>query len=396
MKVLISGAGIAGLALAERMLSHGWEVCIVEHAPGPRAQGYMLDFIGLGYDAAEVTGVLPRLQRVAYRVQEAAYIDARGRRRARIDYTLVARLLKGRLLSIMRPDLEAALRGQVIDCVDLRFGCGVVGIDTTSSGVSATLTDGARVDADLLVGADGIHSTVRRLVFGPEERFLRYLGFHAAAYIFDDSEIHRRLKDRFCLTDSTNRLMGLYGLRDGRVATFCVHRTANPVLPAEPQAAVRRIYASLGWVAPRAVAKCPPKSELYYDQVAQVEVPEWSRGRVVLVGDACQAVSLLAGQGASLAVAGAYVLGEQLARADSIEGALQQYERVWRPIVVEKQRVGRRGTTWFLPRTLPQLWARRLMFAAGSLPLLDRYLGAELVGKSNLRVQDLAQPGAAI
>jgi deazaflavin-dependent oxidoreductase (nitroreductase family) len=236
---------------------------------------------------------------------------------------------------------------------------------------------------------------VRRLVFGPEEQFFRYLGFHSAAYIFDDAEIHGCLKNRFCLTDSTNRLMGLYGLRDGRVATFCVHRTADPTLPVDPRATLRDIYASLGWVVPRAVEKCPPNSELYYDQVAQVEVPEWSRGRVVLVGDACQAVSLLAGQGASLAVAGAYVMGEQLAGGDSIETALAHYERVWRPIVEEKQRVGRRGTQWFLPRTSRELWARRLMFALGALPLVDRYLGAQLVGKSNIRVQDLAQPGPA-
>jgi deazaflavin-dependent oxidoreductase (nitroreductase family) len=391
VKVLICGAGIAGLALAQRMQSHGWEVCIVEHATGPRDQGYMLDFIGPGYDTAEAMGVLPRLQQVAYRLEEVAYIDRHGRRRARLDYTRFARLLDGRLLSILRPDLETALREEVTDHVDLRFGCGVAAVDNSPTGVRVTLTDDTRVDADLLVGADGIHSTVRRLVFGPEEQFFRYLGFHAAAYIFDDREIRSRLHDRFYLTDSTNRLMGLYGLRDGRVATFCVHCAPDPTLPADPRATLRQIYASLGWVVPRALDRCPPSWELYYDQVAQVVVPEWTRGRVALVGDACQAVSLLAGQGASLAVAGAYVLGEQLATADSIDAALARYEQVWRPVVEDKQRVGRRGAEWFLPKTAAQLWGRRIMLAAGSLPVLDRVIGTELLGKSNLRVRDLAQ-----
>src|SRR5690349_15931874 len=95
---------------------------------------------------------------------------------------------------------------------------------------------------------------------------------------------------------------------------------------------------------PRVLEHCPPGAELYYDQVAQVEVPHWSRARVVLIGHACQAVSLLAGQGASLAVAGAYVLGEHLATAESIEAALARYGQVWKPITTETQQVGRRGT----------------------------------------------------
>jgi 2-polyprenyl-6-methoxyphenol hydroxylase-like FAD-dependent oxidoreductase len=246
-------------------------------------------------------------------------------------------------------------------------------------------------NADLLVGVDGIHSTVRRLTFGPEERFFRYLGFHAAAYVFDDPEVHHRVVGRFCLTDSTMCQLGLYGLRDGRVATFCVHRTQDPALPVDPQAAVRQIYRSLGWVVPRALDRCPPGSDLYYDQVAQVEVPAWTRGHVTLVGDACQAVSLLAGQGASLAVAGAYVLSEHLASAHSIDDALAGYENIWRPVVAEKQRVGRSGAEWFIPKTKAQLWARRLMLAFSTLPVVDRYVAAALLGTSNVRIYDLAQ-----
>jgi deazaflavin-dependent oxidoreductase (nitroreductase family) len=389
VRALICGAGIAGLALAQRLQSHGWEVVLVEHARGPRSQGYMLDFFGPGYDAAGAMGVLPRLKELAYHIDEVAYVDTNGRRRARMSYALFDRIVHGRLLSLLRPDLEAALRDSLNGGVQLRFGCSVADIDNSPTGVRATLTDGSTVHADLLVGADGIHSKVRQLVFGPERDVLRFLGFHAAAYVFDDPEMRARLRDRFCMTDSANQLMGLYGLRDGRVATFCVHRTVDPALPGDPRSVLQQTYGSLGWLVPRALEQCPPNSELYYDQVAQVDVPRWARGRVVLIGDACQAVSLLAGQGAALAVAGAYVLGEHLANASSIETALARYEHVWRPIIEEKQQVARRGTEWFLPRTPTQIWVRRLMLAVGSLPLVDQYVGAELVGKSNLRIADL-------
>jgi 2-polyprenyl-6-methoxyphenol hydroxylase-like FAD-dependent oxidoreductase len=396
MKIIICGAGIAGLALAQRMHQHGWEVCVVEHAPGPRTQGYLLDFFGLGYDAAEAMCVLPRLQQLAYHVDEVAYVDRTGRRRAHLNYAQFSRLVDGRLLALLRPDLESAVREQVVDAVDLRFGRSVIDVANAPTGVSVTLSDGERLEADLLVGADGIHSTVRRLVFGPESSFFRYLGFHTAAYIFDDPEIHAQLGQRFWLTDSVNREMGLYALRDGRTAAFAAHRTADPTLPTDRRAALQHIYGSLGWLVPRTLDRCPDDSELYYDQVAQVVVPEWSRGRVTLVGDACQAVSLLGGQGASLAVAGAYLVGEQLAKADSIEAALANYQRLWQPVVAEKQRAGRRGAEWFLPTGELQLVVRRIFLNLSNVPVVERLVGTTLVGKSGVRMQELLRPDAPV
>lgn len=389
MRAVICGAGIAGLSLAQRLKTMGWDVVVIEKAPGPRRQGYMIDFFGPGYDAAEAMGILPRLKELGYAIEEASFLDGRGRRRASLSYARFQRAVNGRLLSIMRPDLELALREQVLGSVDLRFGCSVARIEQSAGGVQAALTDGTALDADLLVGADGIHSTVRRMVFGPEEPFFRYLGFHTAAYIVDDPDLYRQVKDRFCLTDTAGRQMGLYGLRDGRVAVFAVHRTADPTLPVDARLAVQQAYATLRWVVPRALAKCPDPSEVYYDQVAQIEIPQWSRGRVALLGDACQAVSLLAGQGASLAVAGAYVLAEQLA-ASSVESALARYQELWQPVVAEKQRIGRRGAQWFLPSSSLRLWLRRAMLKLTDLPGLDRYFGTALVGKSNATIEELS------
>lgn len=390
MRAVICGAGIAGLSLAQRLTSHGWQVTVVEKAPGPRRQGYMIDFFGPGYDAAETMGLLPRLHELGYQVEEMCYLDDGGQRQAGLDYARFAQAVSGRLVSIMRPDLELALRQQVSAEVDLRFGCALTGIDNAPDGVRVTLADGTVWEADLLVGADGIHSTVRRLTFGPEREFVRHLGFHTAAYVFNEPRIHALLANRFCLTDTVGAQMGFYGLRNGRVAAFTVHRTADPSLPDDPRRALRDAYASLGWIVPQALAACPEPAEIYYDQVAQVVVPRWSSNRVVLLGDSCQAVSLLAGQGASLAVAGAYLLGELLATSGSLTTALAEYERRWQPVIADKQRVARRGAQWFLPASKPRLRARRLALRLANLPGLAAFFGTALVGKSTATIEQLS------
>ncbi|WP_410666381.1 FAD-dependent monooxygenase [Amycolatopsis sp. lyj-84] len=391
MKVAICGAGITGLALAHRLAARDVEVVVLERAAGPREQGYMIDFFGPGFDAVEEMGLLPEVEDVAYRVDEASLLDERGRRRAAIDYVRFGKSLRGRLCSIMRPDLERVLRTALPSTVDVRFGSGVTGVEDLGDRVRVTLTDGEELEADLLVGADGIHSTVRRLVFDAEDRFLRYLGFHTAAFVFEDEEIRERVGERFCLTDTIGMQMGFYGLRDGKLAAFAVHRTPDPALPSNARETLRATYGSLGWAVPKALDLCPPAEEVYYDQVAQIEMPSWSRGRVVLVGDACYAVSLLAGQGASLGIAGAFVLAEQLTQAHSIEDAFAKYEELVRPVVTEKQQVARRGARWFLPANRFLLQARRVFLRAARLPGLERTLAAAVTGKSTALVTNLKQ-----
>ncbi|WP_019819519.1 FAD-dependent monooxygenase [Saccharomonospora saliphila] len=379
MKVVICGAGITGLTLASRIAALGGEVVLLERAPAPRQQGYMIDFFGPGYEAIEAMGLLPSIEAIAHPVAEASFVDGRGRRRASLR---PARFADGALLHLMRPDLERVLREHLPPVVDLRYGTSPVAVADHGDGVRVTLDDGTGLDADLLAGTDGVHSTVRRLVFGHEERFLRYLGFHTAAFSFDSPRIHAAVQGGACLTDTIGRQMGFYALGEDRVVAFGVHRTPDPALPEDPRTAVLDAYRGLGWVVPEALDRCPPSPEIYYDQVAQIVMPRWRQGRVVLAGDACYAVSLVAGQGASLGIAGAYLLADQLARTRSVEHALARYETLWRPVAEEKQRVGRSGAGRFVPATELGLRVRRSVLRMSRLPLFDRYVTATLTGKS--------------
>jgi 2-polyprenyl-6-methoxyphenol hydroxylase-like FAD-dependent oxidoreductase len=381
VKAVICGAG---LTAAHELATLGWDVTLLEQAPTPRTQGYMIDFFGPGYDAAELMYVLPQLAEVGYRVGELRYHDDTGRARVRLSYRRIAEALDGRLFSIMRSDVDAVLRAALPTDVRQLFGTSVQAVTDHGDGVEVTTTRGLVLHADLLVGADGVHSRVRQLVFGPERDYLRYLGFHTGAFTFRDTAVRNEVGDAVCLTESTDRQVGVYGLRDGRLAVFTVHREADPALPASPGDAVRAAYAPLGWVTPQVLRHVPPDDELYYDQVAQIVVPSWRQGRVVLVGDAAYAVSLLAGQGASLAIAGAFVLAGCLCEATSVAEGLEEYERIFRPVAEEKQRVAVKAVRWFLPHTRTQLRVRRAAPSLARIPLFSRLVAGAVTGKANL------------
>ncbi|MFF0903215.1 UNVERIFIED_CONTAM: FAD-dependent monooxygenase [Kocuria sp. CPCC 205316] len=392
MHAIVVGAGIAGLVVARQLGLAGWDVEVLERSSAPRLDGYMMDFFGPGVEAAERVGLYPRLAAVAHDIEAVEYVDGQMRPRARIDYDQFARLAGEKVLSLLRPDMERAALDALDDVapgrVQLRYGARVCGAWTDDDGAGVTV-DGspeAVFRADLVIGADGVHSQVRHHVFGSEENYLRPLGMRAAAFIATDPALNARFRDRFVLTDTVDRMAGLYSLRTDEVAAFLVYRDANtaegPERAEGTQERLRREFTGLGEAVDRLLELCPQHP--YDDVVAQTIMPCWHKGRAVLVGDAGGAVSLLAGQGGSLAIAGAALLGDLLGPVDSAAGvgpALAEFERRWHPVVEVAQASGRRAAASFLPANRAQLLLRRWIIRSTHLPGIDRLVSRRIVGR---------------
>jgi 2-polyprenyl-6-methoxyphenol hydroxylase-like FAD-dependent oxidoreductase len=360
MRVLVVGAGLAGLTLALCLERKGHEVIVLERSASLRGAGYMIDFFGSGYDAAERLGLIRELDAIHYPIAWLSFLAPDGKPRFRVEYETMRHLLDGRHFNFMRGDLERVLFEALPDHTRVRFGSAIQSFTQRDDGVEITLNDGSKERADLLVGADGIHSQVRSLAFGEEQQFVRQLGYHTAAFVVDDAATQGEIGNAFATLTVPGRQVALYPLRGGKVATFWVHRSDAVITDATAAVReLREVYGGLGWLVPKVLDRADEATGIYFDTVAQVIMPKWTNGGVVLLGDACQCVSLLAGQGASMAMGGAYVLAEELERGGSdVAGALARYEQRLRPAILKKQKAGRSIARWFVPEGRVRLAVR--------------------------------------
>jgi 2-polyprenyl-6-methoxyphenol hydroxylase-like FAD-dependent oxidoreductase len=236
-------------------------------------------------------------------------------------------------------------------------------------------------DFDLVVGAGGLHSKVRALTFGAEERFSRYLGYRVAAFETPDYQPRDELV--YVSYGQPGLQASRFSLRTGSTLILLVMADDDPVLPATQEAQrsyVRKRVEGRGWECDRMLAALDQREDFYFDGVSQIEMPTWSQGRIVLLGDAAFCPSLLAGEGTSLAMTAAYVLAGELHRAGAdVAAALARYERRLRPLMTRKQKAARRFARSFAPRSAFGLTVRNWVTKAMAIPgVANIALGASL------------------
>lgn len=383
-KILISGAGIAGLTLAILLKEQGRELMVVECNAGLRSEGYMMDFFGSGWDVAERMGLVPELRAIRYPIDSLQFVDTHGHVYAAVPISRVSRALGGKYVYLRRSDLERILYDRaMMSGVDIAFGREITAIEDRGSAARVTFNDGGEGDYALVFGADGVHSAVRRIVFGDESQFARFLGGYVAAYHLDDPrfELGRALK----LYEETDRLAAFYPLDEQRLAATYAFRHDDTDIPHDERLAfVRKAYAGAGWITEKMLDAYKGGEPIYFDSLTQIVMPHWSKGRVALLGDACGCLTLIAGQGSHMAMAGAYVIARELARHDGdFLRAFEAYEAKLKPAVTERQDDAARFARYFIPSARSRPWLRRLtikiMFSALVLPFVFRWFGARSV-----------------
>ncbi len=360
--VLVSGASIAGPALAFWLSHHGFDVTVVEKASGLRGGGYPIDIRGTALDVVERMGLLPQLRAAHVDTRRITFLDTDGSPVTSLRPETLIGGVEGRDLEIRRGDLTQTLYAAVRDDAEFLFGDTITALDDHAGGVDVTFASGRHRTFDLVIGADGLHSGVRNLVFGPEEQFHHYLGYCFAGFTMrNDFGLSREA----VIWNAPGRGAIRYAVGESEhLHGFLSFARPEPPYeafrdPAAQRDLVAAVFAGDDWeVIPPMISAMRAADDLFFDVVSQIRLPRWSTGRVALVGDAAHAPSFLTGQGSSTALVGAYMLAGALATSPDHPSAFAGYEQTTRPFVELNQALVTEGDARLLPITADAL-ARR-------------------------------------
>lgn len=384
MSVLVSGASIAGPALAFWLSRYGISTTVVESAPSLRPGGQAVDVRGVAKEVIKKMGLAEEVRAACTSTAGLSFVNRTNRRLA----TVRAEHFGGdgpiAEIEILRGDLSQVLYEATKDDTEYLFGDRITGLDQREDGVQVSFESGLTRSFDVVIGADGLHSSLRATIFGEQSRFLHHLGVYMSFWTTDN---HLGLENWAVLYNEPGRMAGVRAIHRNQAAMAIVAFRANQIEydyrdVNQQKALVRTLMAGVGWETERLINQMGSAPDFYFDSCSQVLMDTWSRGRIGLLGDAAFCASPLSGQGTSLALVGAYVLAGELASAgrDPARG-LAAYERRMRDWVLATQRFGRTSARNAIPNTRVSLWAR-----TQALRILPHLPGNRILLRSQLKV----------
>jgi 2-polyprenyl-6-methoxyphenol hydroxylase-like FAD-dependent oxidoreductase len=384
MRILIVGAGPAGLTLAYWLHKDGHTPVVIEKVPNIYTAGYMIDFAGSGWDVANRMGIIPHLEAVDHAVKEVVFKNSRGHTTAILPTAKLYNAwgFEKRFLGLDRRDLVETLYHTVEPDVEFRFGTTLTAVCQSENAVTATFADGKEESFDLLVGADGIHSSVRGLVFGGEAKFADYLGYYVAA--FYSPALIPDLPPNYLMHVEPGMQVGVLPLSGQRWLSILIYKSEDKghIPPVERLHTLKDHARGVGWITTDLLNSLPAETPIFMDTVTQIEMPLWSSNRVALIGDAAYCLTLISGEGTSMAMAGAYFLAEELRQNADHHIAFQRYEQHLRPYIEQKQKKARKFAPTFVPSSELRIaltqWAIRLI----DLPPITRLVSKQINLKS--------------
>lgn len=397
--VLIVGAGIAGLTLAYLLKKYGFNPTLVEKHPVLRTEGYKLDIRGCAVDVIKRMGLYDAIFDARTEIQKAQFVDRSGKVVREVTPDLCGVRSEGDL-EIVRGNLCEILFKHIGD-IKCLFGDSIKDISQHENGVQVKFEKNREGLFDLVIGADGLHSKVRKLCFGEESNFLKELGLYVSFYSIpnylhlDRIEIEYHSPKRFAIAYCPRDGLAKAGFAFSSQQSFL---EVSDVNTNQQKEFLRKAFANEGWEIPRLLSYMNEAPDFYFDCMAQIHMSQWAKGRVALVGDAGYAPAPVSGQGTSVALIGAYVLAGELAEAQGdYKRAFHGYEENMRDFVKKNQGLVKmslalmegKGSSWLkskilwfiyhlgrlLPGSLIEYWKNRGLkqtaIAANAINLKD-------------------------
>ncbi|MEZ5832106.1 MAG: FAD-dependent monooxygenase [Dongiaceae bacterium] len=317
-------------------------------------------------------GHSPAVRQAGYQVEEIRFVADDGSKAGGFAVDALRDLTGGRMTSVARSELAAEIYRSLDGRVETTFDDEISAINEHDDSAQIVLQSGKKRDVDIVVGADGLRSRVRELIFGTEGRFEKDLGYRFA--VFETAGYETRDENVYVIHAAASRQIARFALRGGRTLFLLVFRAellngVEPIGPVETRAVMKTVFGDAGWESGRILAAMETADDLYFDRVSQIRMPTWHRGRTVLVGDAGMAVSFLAGEGAGLAMMGAYVLAGEILRAPGdYAKAFATYDARLRPFIEAKQHRAESFASTFVPQTEFGIWLRNQATKLMALP----------------------------